>query len=74
MYLCVFYAERITPYDGMLLCILEVMEVVLEVLGDVEGGLRSLEILEVPEVMYCVLLCMMEAVEGKFSFEVRSFK
>jgi hypothetical protein len=29
--------------------------------------LRLLEVLEVPEVMYCVLLCMLEAVEGRLS-------
>ena len=35
-----------------------------------EGELRSSE---VPEVMRRVLLCMLEAVEGGFSFEVSKF-
>lgn len=35
-----------------------------------EGGLCLLEVLEVPDVMCCALLCMLEAVEGEFSFGV----
>ncbi len=39
----------------------------------VEGVLCLLEVLEVPDAMCCVLLCMLEAVEDGFSFGVSKF-
>ena len=55
--------------------VLEVMRRELCILEAVEGGLCLLEVcyevLEVPEVIRCVLLCMLEAVEGRLcSLEV----
>jgi hypothetical protein len=52
---------------------LEVMRrVLLYMLEAVEGGLCLPEVLELPEVMRCVLLGM-EAVEGGLSFGVSKF-
>jgi hypothetical protein len=58
-----------------LLEVLEVMYCVLLCMEAVEGGLCSLEVLEVsevPEVMHCALL-RMEVVEGGLSFGVSKF-
>jgi hypothetical protein len=42
-------------------------------LGFVEGEFCLSEVLEVPEVIRCVLLCMLVAVEGEFNFEDLKF-
>ena len=39
--------------------------VLLCMLGAVEGELRLLDVLELPEVIRCMVLCMLEAEEGR---------
>ena len=67
---CALCARDVGGLHGLLLCMLEVMRcALLCILEGVEGGIYSLEVLEVldvlevPEVMRCVLLCMPECVE-----------
>ncbi len=58
--LCLLEVPKVM--HGVLLCLLEMLEVV----GAVEGGLCMLEVLEVPEVpkvVRCALLCMLEVWE-----------